>query len=473
MSKKIDPRWISQDMATDDELLQEIEQLQANIDVEKARIDAILENPQSVGAEAEARIAADNTLQANIDAEEAARIAADDAEAVARTNADNTLQSNIDAEVTARQTLEGDFNTYVSSNDAALAQEVSDRQAADSLLQSDINTEEARALAAEATLQANIDAEVTARQTLEGEYDAYVISNDAALAAEGSARQSADSLLQANIDTEEAARIAADDNLNNIKVNKAGDTMSGSLDFNNNNIDNVNKITEKSIVTTPTYTTVSQDGTLTLTSDSTSVHFLTGTASNFSIVFPDATTLQKGQNFEIYNRTNSAITLKYPDGTLIGVLSTESVSSLILQENSDTNGMYSPFSVEVNQASGISNYNASSVTAFSTNSNAYVEITDFVVIPSPGKYAVWFNCSATSTNNNADNFVCLKKDSVALPDSERQVQSVSSNFVFQMQSLAIIDFNGTEELRVAVKVTTGTLTVNARTGVAIRLGPAS
>ena len=41
-----------------------------------------------------------------------------------------------------------------------------------------------------------------------------------------------------------------------------------------------------------------------------------------------------------------------------------------------------------------------------------------------------------------------------------------------MQSLAIIDFNGTEELRVAVKVTTGTLTINARTGVAIRLGPA-
>lgn len=49
--------------------------------------------------------------------------------------------------------------------------------------------------------------------------------------------------------------------------------------------------------------------------------------------------------------------------------------------------------------------------------------------------------------------------------------TVSSNFRFQLNTLAIVDFNGTEQLRVYVKVTTGTLTVNARTGVALRLGP--
>ena len=112
------------------------------------------------------------------------------------------------------------------------------------------------------------------------------------------------------ISAEEAARIAGDNNLNDIKVNKAGDTMSGSLDLGDNNIDNVNKITEKSIITTPTYTTVTQDGSFTLTNNSTSVHFLTGTASNFSVIFPDATTLQKGQNYEIYNRTSSPVMLK-------------------------------------------------------------------------------------------------------------------------------------------------------------------
>lgn len=259
--------------------------------------------------------------------------------------------------------------------------------------------------------------------------------------------------------------------LDNKKVNRSGDTMSGNLDLSNNNINNVNKITEKSIVTTPTYTTVSQDGNLTLTNNSTSVHFLTGNGSNFSIIFPDATTLEKGQNYEIYNRTGNPVVLKYPDGSTIGVLSTESVSSLILQENSDTNGIYSPFSVEVNQASGIANYNASSTVPFVTNSNTYLNITDFVVTPSSGKYAVWFNCSATSTNNNADNYVCLKRDDLEIIESERIVQSVSSNFIFQMQSLAIIDFDGTQQLKVSVKVTTGTLTVNSRTGVAIRLGP--
>ena len=47
-------------------------------------------------------------------------------------DADNTLQANIDAEVTARETLEGEYDAYVISNNAALAQEVADRAAADS-----------------------------------------------------------------------------------------------------------------------------------------------------------------------------------------------------------------------------------------------------------------------------------------------------------------------------------------------------
>jgi len=70
------------------------------------------------------------TLQANIDAEEPARIAAD-----------TTLQSNIDAEEAARI-------------------------AADTTLQSNIDAEETRALAAEAGLQADINTEVAARTQL-------------------------------------------------------------------------------------------------------------------------------------------------------------------------------------------------------------------------------------------------------------------------------------------------------------------
>lgn len=394
---KINPKWLSSDMATDEELAQKIELLDQllkdAIDVQKSRIDALLENPQDVSAEAAARQAADAELQSNID------------------------------------------------------QEISDRQTADSTLQSDINTEELERINADTTLQANIDNEVNNRIN-------------------------ADQTLQTNIDNEATIRQNSDTNLDNIKVNRAGDTMSGSLDMNQNNINNINRITENTIITVPTYTTVTQDGTLSLTNDSTSVHFLTGMASNFKVIFPDALTLPKGINYEIYNRTTSPISLLYPDNTLIGILSPESVSSLILQENSTSNGMYSPFSVEVNQASGISNYNASDTTPFSTNSNVYQLVDGFNITPSSGKYAIWFNCSAVSTNNNADNFVALYKDGVIEQPSERKAQSVSSNFEFQLQTLAIMDFDGTQELTAAIKVSTGTLTINNRTGVAIRLGPA-
>lgn len=54
---------------------------------------------------------------------------------------------------------------------------------------------------------------------------------------------------------------------------------------------------------------------------------------------------------------------------------------------------------------------------------------------------------------------------------ERLTPSVSSNFRFQLNTLGIIDFNGIQQLRVYVKFSTGTLTINARTGIALRLGP--
>jgi hypothetical protein len=91
---------------------------------------AINENASDIDAEETARIAADDTLQSNIDAEESARIAGDD-----------TLQSNIDAEESARI-------------------------AADTNLQSNIDAEETARIAADNTLQANIDTEVATRSDL-------------------------------------------------------------------------------------------------------------------------------------------------------------------------------------------------------------------------------------------------------------------------------------------------------------------
>jgi phage-related tail fiber protein len=97
---------------------------------------------QAVAAEATARIAADNTLQANIDAEAAARAAAD-----------NTLQANIAAEAAARVAAD----TTLQANIAA---EATSRIAADATLQANIAAEATSRIAADTTLQSTIDANI-------------------------------------------------------------------------------------------------------------------------------------------------------------------------------------------------------------------------------------------------------------------------------------------------------------------------
>jgi hypothetical protein len=72
---------------------------------------------------------------------------------------------------------------------------------------------------------------------------------------------------------------------------------------------------------TPTNTTTSLDGTLTLSSSSTSLHFLVGSATGFSVVLPDANTLQNGTNYRFYNQSTAPITIKRFGGTTLFTIS--------------------------------------------------------------------------------------------------------------------------------------------------------
>jgi trimeric autotransporter adhesin len=208
----------------------------------------------AVASEASIRSSADSTLTSNLNAEisraqgaegvnaaaitaeETARIAAVSAEQSAREAADTTLdgkitteKGRIDAILSAADadkdsfaeivslinsvdtTNDTVFAGYVSSNDAALAQEVSDRTAADTALGVRIDSAEGvssaldtRVTAAESDIVDNaaaISAEETARI--------------AAVSAEASARSSADTTLQGNIDSEASTRAAADTSLSN------------------------------------------------------------------------------------------------------------------------------------------------------------------------------------------------------------------------------------------------------------------
>lgn len=121
------------------------------------------QNTADLGTEREERKAADKALQDALDAEEAARTAADtalgvriDTEIAERKSADKTLQDNITAEATTR----AEADTALG---ARIDKEVTDRESADTALGTRIDNEEDAREAADTTLQENIDAEETAR----------------------------------------------------------------------------------------------------------------------------------------------------------------------------------------------------------------------------------------------------------------------------------------------------------------------
>ena len=167
----------------------------------------ISDRTAAVSAEASARSAADSVLDGKITTEknrvDAILSAADaDKDSFAEIV---TLINSVDT------TNDSAFAGYVTSNNAALAQEVSDRQSADTALGGRIDSAEAvssaldtRVTAAEADivdLGTDIAAETSARQS--------------AISSEQTARQSADTTLQSNIDSEASTRSTADTSLSN------------------------------------------------------------------------------------------------------------------------------------------------------------------------------------------------------------------------------------------------------------------
>lgn len=126
---------------------------------EDIRLEAKIDkNSTDLATEAEERKAADKALQDALDAEEAARTAADaalgvriDTEIAERKAADKTLQDNIDAEETARTEADTALG-------ARIDKEIQDRTNADNALGTRIDDEEDAREAADTTLQDNIDA---------------------------------------------------------------------------------------------------------------------------------------------------------------------------------------------------------------------------------------------------------------------------------------------------------------------------
>lgn len=172
----------------------------------------------AVSAEETRALAAEGVLTSNLAQEISDRAAAVSAEATARTNADNSLDAKIttekgriDAILSAADADKDSFAEivalinsvdtandsafagYVTSNNAALAQEVSDRQSGDT------------------ALGLRIDGVETAATALTGRVSAA----EQDIVDEIADRQAADTTLQNNIDAEASSRSTADTSLSN------------------------------------------------------------------------------------------------------------------------------------------------------------------------------------------------------------------------------------------------------------------
>ena len=203
------------------------------IAVEETRALAAEATLQSnIDSEASSRASADTTLQSNITAEASSRASADstlqgniDSEASSRTSADSAIQSELDATqsgaglgvggsysanastnyITSVSTLVGAdeaLDGQIKTNADAISSEASTRASADTTLQSNITSEASSRASADTTLQSNIDSEETARQAADSTLQTNIDDEE-------TARTSADTTLQSNIDSEETARIAA------------------------------------------------------------------------------------------------------------------------------------------------------------------------------------------------------------------------------------------------------------------------
>lgn len=194
-----------------------------------------------------------------------------DTEAVDRANGDNTLQSNLDNEEARAIAAElANLNRVTaeaataraaeSANAAAIATETVDRQTADTQHDNDLTAEVTRAQGAESGLSTSIANEIVRAQAAElvnanGISDEeqraqlaeaanatnlsnYEQSNDAALAQEVSDRAAAVTALQTDVDTKNSARIAGISTVNDKVDDEIADRAAADTNL-QNQIDNI------------------------------------------------------------------------------------------------------------------------------------------------------------------------------------------------------------------------------------------
>lgn len=218
-------------------------------------------------------------------------------------------------------------------------------------------------------------------------------------------------------------------------------------------------------------TAISAGGTLTLTTLSKSVNWLTGSGTDYSIVVPSALTIDPGHKYEIWNMTNEIINVKNGAGTILFQLGQFSYALIQLQTAGSVAGTWRYWQILASSvASGIINYNVTSDSAFLTTAITDTLITGFTVTPQAGTYAVWGNMDVKIVKNNRNCYFSIYKAGVQIANSERSFQGVGSNFKAGISNMTVINVNGSDVIDGRVRISSGDLYVYGRTLLLIRLG---
>ena len=224
----------------------------------------------------------------------------------------------------------------------------------------------------------------------------------------------------------------------------------------------------------PQSTTITTNGTLTLTAASNALQFFTGTASGFSIVLPAANTIKIGELFILANPSNNTLQVKDGSGANLFTLSQNSIAYCYLRIDTTVAGTWIYYQVLASStASGIVNYSLDNATPFVTSTRfpTYVPITGFSVTPQAGTYAVWYNATVFYTTTPKAHYWALYKGGVQEAGSVRSQDTAHSSQTMVDSTIDVLSFDGSTTLDVRVSCdNTGTLTVNSRTLILIRLG---
>ena len=212
------------------------------------------------------------------------------------------------------------------------------------------------------------------------------------------------------------------------------------------------------------------NGTLTLTISNKTLQYLTGTATGYTVVLPDATTLVIGQNYLIDNTSTQDVTIKDGGGNILFVLGQSSEAVLKLQLNPNAAGTWSGYQNLLGFGSGVVTYNIVSSTTFSSSANADTLITGMSVTPQAGTYGIWYNAANSGTGSGQQLDCTIYAGAAAITDSIRSNLSTSGTHVFQNSTQTIHTFDGLTTCSIKVNPNGNSMSVGNISLLMIRFG---